>query len=962
MTPASSSAHNPNNVARPHPPLDYAQEIESLVASQLARLAEVHGQNLLDLKTHPERRGLREALAGSDFIARSLIQDAALLGHLSTLETPRATGEIAQKLATLSGDREHIARALREIRRRELTRLAWRDLAGYAPLQEVLLTLSELADAAIEAALRCAHQEIRSQFGEPIGESSGQPVALSVLGLGKLGGRELNMSSDIDLIFSYREAGQTNGAKSISNHEFFIKVGQLLIDLLQRPTEEGFVFRVDMRLRPNGDSGPLVLSFDAIDHYYLTHGRDWERYALIKARPVAGDRKAGFDLIQSIRPFVYRKYLDFGAIEAIRNMKSLIERELTKKSLENDIKLGRGGIREIEFIVQSHQLIFGGRNADLQTPSIYAALRVLAAADILPTAECATLESHYESLRTIEHRLQLLEDQQTHSLPKDAFKQSRIAHAAGFRDPEELAVHINTINDEVHRLFQTVFRQEPRFNANSPAEQFEEFWRGAVAGQIDLALLRAAGFQEPEAASELLVGIPRSRFYQAFSREGRERLDLLMPAVIQNCLGSDAPNTAIARMVFVIQSIGRRSAYLAMLAENPLALSQLTKLVCASNEVSQWIAQHPVILDELLDPIANFHPQDSDAILLELRRRMERIGDDLEAAMEALREFRQAFTLRVAAADIAGLIDTRTVASALCGLAQAVLTESLGLAERTLKTVDRPPNGDLGIVAYGKLGSEELGYHSDLDIVFIFDEPDSEASENGLARRYYFGRLVQRLIHILTTRTPAGDAYAIDTRLRPSGNSGTAVTPLRAYEDYLKNSAWTWEHQALVRARLVVGSQQLEERFGRIRESVLCQPRDLETLKDSIRGMRERMRKHRDSEKSPSVDFDLKHDLGGLIDIEFLCQYWVLANAADHPALIEARSSRRIIAELKARGLISESVAICLSEALEIYLSAENAMKLSHSKSHASRVGFDDHRKGIQQIWAQTLGDPTRPS
>ncbi|MBT6066152.1 MAG: bifunctional [glutamate--ammonia ligase]-adenylyl-L-tyrosine phosphorylase/[glutamate--ammonia-ligase] adenylyltransferase [Proteobacteria bacterium] len=938
-----------------HPP-EIPINVASIVDAHIDRLAvidkELHGKT----PDHSNLKSLRQVIAGSEFIARNLETTKYLLRDIKASVAPRQPGEITKTIGNLGKDTSTLMSELRQIRKIEITRLGWRDLMGLAPLNEVMLTLSELADASIDAALSCAHQKIREQYGEPIGEVSSEPVQLSVIGLGKLGGRELNMSSDVDLLFSFRESGYTDGSKSISNHEFFVKVGQHLIDLLQRPTDQGIVFRVDMRLRPNGNSGPLALSFDALDHYYLTHGRDWERYALIKARPVGGDMGAGQELIENIRPFIYRKYLDFGAIDAIRRMKSLIEQEQSKKSLTRNLKLGRGGIREIEFVVQSHQLIFGGRDKRLQTPSFYQALQLLPEVQTLSQDTCHQLKQAYEFLRSIEHRLQILDDQQTHSLPTEDVSRARIAFSSGFGSPEALELELVTVTENVHSVFQSVFNEATDGGSEKPDSGFEDLWRSAVTEQAEPEQIAQLGFQEPLQIKSLLEGIPRSRFYQAFSREGRERLDTLMPKILQQCLASEYPDTALTRSIFLIQSIGRRSAYLALLSENPLALSQLVRLVCASSEISQWIAKHPVILDELLDPIATFQVKDRLEITQELRTKMERAETDLEAGMEVLREFRQAYTLRVAAADIAGLIDTKTVALSLSALASALLDESLKLAEATLDTVERPSDIDLGIIAYGKLGSEELGYHSDLDIVFVFDESSESENTELSARRHYYRRLVQRLTHILTTRTSAGEVYEIDTRLRPSGNSGTVVTPLRVYAEYLKESAWTWEHQALVRAQLVVGHEHLQRQFRDIRRVILSQPRDNEKLHQDLCQMRQRMRDHHRSEHASIVDFDLKHDPGGLIDIEFLCQYMILKHASDHPELISFRANRRIITELQNIGLFTAGDASQLVGALDIYLAAENEIKLKRGESRVSNDRFASEREAVQGVWKKFLG------
>ena len=934
---------------------DLPPEVQSLVQSQITRLEELRKQRGGQPGVQSHWDVLPDVLVGSDFIARALTGTPTLMDGLNTVENSADFNQLRQRVEAISGSREEVSAALRRVRQEEIVRLGWRDLTGLAPLNEVLETLSTLADSAIGVALTCAYAELRERFGEPIGESSGNPVQLSVLGLGKLGGRELNMSSDVDLVFAYRENGVTNGTQTISNHEFFIKLGQVLIDILQTPTHEGIVFRVDMRLRPNGDSGPLALSFDAMDHYFLTHGRDWERYALIKARPVAGDVAAGHDLLASLRPFVYRKYLDFGAFESIRTMRTLIERELNKKSLTGNVKLGRGGIREIEFIVQSHQLIYGGRNPTLRTSSLYDALAALEDNGVLTDHDCAMMRRHYDFLRVLEHRLQIMDDAQTHTVPVEPLARTRIALAMGYPEINAFDAAVESVNDAVHRLFLAVFHQDRGPTASENDSLFADLWENTLAEEDQLTHLRALGFGDAQQVQTLLAGIRHSRFYQAFSREGRERLDTLMPLILKTCAKTDDPDTAISRVLFVIESIGRRSAYLALLSENSLALSQLTRLVSASSEISHWIANHPVILDELIDPIATYRPQNNKEIEEELRRKLGPPDEyDLEAAMETLREYREAYSLRVAAADVAGLIDIDGVTASLSALAQALLCQALTLAERTLQAPKQPQTDtELGIVAYGKLGSQELGYHSDLDIVFLYEQSESESAPAIAARRHYFGRLVQRLVHILTTHTPAGEVYSIDTRLRPSGNAGTVVTPIKAYHEYLSSSAWTFEHQALVRARIVTGSEDLRKRFENIRRSILCQRRESASLQKALRDMRQRMQQHHSRTSKPG--FDLKHGRGGLIDIEFLCQYLVLRFAQQNPALTKYRSNLEIISELETSGKIPGEDAETLSRTLRLYLAKDNELKLGRRQAHLPAQAFRPEREAVSKLWQQYL-------
>jgi len=548
-----------------------------------------------------------------------------------------------------------------------------------------------------------------------------------------------------------------------------------------------------------------------------------------------------------------------------------------------------------------------------------------------------------------------MDDAQTHSIPVEPLARTRIALGMGYPDSVAFDSALASVNDDVHKLFRSVFHHEHGSSADDQESLFADLWDETLTPEDQLTQFRALGFKDAQQVQTLLAGIRHSRFYQAFSREGRERLDALMPLVLKRCAQTQSPDTAISRVLFVIESIGRRSAYLALLTENELALSQLVRLVSASSEISHWIANHPVILDELIDPITAYQPQACSEIRQELARKLDsHDGADLEAAMEVLREYRQAYSLRIAAADVAQLLDIETAAASLSALAEAVLCHALVIAQRTLKTPTAPQeHAELGIIAYGKLGSQELGYHSDLDIVFVYEHPDAEDPQAAAARRHYFGRLAQRLAHILTTHTPAGEAYSIDTRLRPGGSSGTVVTPIKAYHEYLSTSAWTFEHQALVRARMITGSDTLRQRFEEIRHRVLCQSREASKLQGAMRDMRQRMRQHhlRNSESG----FDLKHDAGGIIDIEFLCQYLVLKFAHQTPALTRHRGNLRILSELAASGAIASETATTLSDTLAQYLSKENELKLGRRKALLPETSFVPEREAIQRLWREQL-------
>lgn len=913
--------------------------------------------------------------ASSEFVSNVCKRHPELIIELvqgGDLSRQYEAGEITAKLQAQTVEQhseEKLGGILRQNRRREAVRIAWRDLAGWADLDEVMAILSELADASIQQALRFAHSATQEKHGVPIGRDSGNPIELSVFGLGKLGGSELNFSSDVDLIFAYAEEGEIDGRRSISNHEFFLRCGRLLIKLLDDITPDGQVFRVDMRLRPNGDSGPLALSFDAMEHYYQTHGRDWERYALIKARSVAGDVEQGERLLDTLRPFVYRKYLDFGAFDAIRDMKTLIEKQLTQKGLKDNVKLGLGGIREIEFIAQSYQLIHGGRKHELQTNKLATAYEGLVTRGILTRDETDELNSDYCQLRSIEHRLQMVRDQQTHVLPEDDTARAQLAFACNYGSWDTFYESFSKIRRRVHEKFLETFVSGETGNGQH-VEFFSDLWSQALDEDQAVTKLSASGFEEPELVIKELRAQRTGHNYQSFSKSGRERLDKLMPLLLQEVAATKSPDRTLLRVLNVVQTIGRRSAYLALLVENHIALKQLVELCAASQWISNWIGGHPVILDELLTPLSQGRLADTKAQRRELRRRLTQIdARDLESQMNTMREFAHANVLCIAAADIAGTLDAGEIGERLSALAQTILIEVTDVAiEGLAPRFGRPMierngehiNAAFSIVAYGKLGSEELGYNSDLDIIFLYQSGrlgaqqgggETQGGEKTVSNEYYFSRLAQRIVHILTTRTPAGLLYQADMRLRPSGNSGTVVTSIEAYANYQKSEAWTWEHQAIVRARMVTGDSALCEQFDQIRSDILYTTRDQQQLIANVKKMRERMIAA--NSKSDESNYDLKLDRGGMVDIEFIAQYLVLLGARKHTEMQTVRKTRDILEAASKNGLLGRSDAEQLMSVYETYLKFEQGQKIKQAPSLIAQTEMLNERETVRKIWRE---------
>ncbi len=907
--------------------------------------------------------------AGSEFVARACIREPGLLielvdsGDLANCYTPGDWAmRLARQLATVH-DESQLAAALRRFRRREMVRIAWRDLAGLADLAETLGDLTDLAEAAVGAALDRLHEEQCRRYGVPRA-ADGQPQQLVVLGMGKLGGRELNFSSDIDLIFTYPQQGQTDGARSISNEEFFRRLGQRLTKTLAEPTAEGFVFRVDLRLRPFGDSGPLAVSFAAFEDYCQHHGRDWERYAMIKARCIAGDREAGERLLTALRPFIYRRYLDYHAFEALRGMKALIAEDMERKGMRRNIKLGPGGIREIEFIAQAFQLIYGGREPALRERGIVRVLDTLGATGRLPKEAVHDLQQAYAFLRRVENRLQAWADQQTHHLPEAELAKQRLAFTMGYSDWDALAQELARHTDAVSRQFAQVFGSaaEPE----STHADLGETWRGDPSEDRALSLLAEHGFEASARAWNRLRALKTGFSYRTMSPRGRERLDGLIPRVLEAVRTTPQPTATLERILNLLETIARRSVYLALLTDQPPALAQLVKLCAASGWISHHLSRYPLLLDDLLNPAVLYAPLDRRQLAAELDLQLARIpADDAEEMLNALRYFKQAQVLRVAAAEVSGAMPLMIVSDHLTEIAETLLRKVLELAwidllpkfgqpRCVVANVER--DAQFAIIAYGKLGGIELNYGSDLDLVFLHDSAGARQFTVGprpIDNSTFFAKLVQRIISLLTTRTGAGDLYEVDTRLRPSGRAGLLVSSFEAFTEYQRHQAWTWEHQALVRTRMVAGPAVLAERFQTIRREVLQRQHDPVALRREVREMRERMRTELDS--STAEIFDLKQGRGGIADIEFMVQYEVLANACHCPDLLIFTDNIRQLDGLERLGILSTADADQLRNAYRGLRRRVHQLKLQEQPAQVSNDVARDERDSVVRIWRQIM-------
>ena len=922
--------------------------------------------------SHPDfLRSLQRVWAASAFVARSCIRNPRLLHDL--LETGDLLGdysaeEYAGKLRAAvaeASDEAQLSRLLRQARRREMVRIAWRDLAGWAALNEVLRDLSALADACVNVALeRLFAWQSREGRGPPEADRD-SALPFVVLGMGKLGAHELNFSSDIDLIFAYPDSARPARRDDDSPEEFFTRLGQSLIKSLAETTEDGFVYRVDMRLRPWGDSGPLVLSFGAMEEYYQSHGREWERYAFIKARPIAGDLAAGAELMELLRPFVYRRYVDYGVFEQLRAMKAMIKREVERRGLADNIKLGPGGIREVEFIAQVFQLVRGGREPRLRERRLLRVLRNLVKLQLMPAADSQALGEAYCFLRRVENRLQAWNDEQTHRLPRDPEGRVRLAWAMGFADWDSFHAILTRHRGIVQYQFEQMFA-EPRqgaASANGAREtRLAAVWHGQLDREASRQGLSEIGFALPEEALRLLTQFRDSSLLRMMGSNGRRRLERLMPLLLAAIGEGSQPDETLPRVMHLIEAIAGRSTYLALLIENPMALAQLVRLCSASPWIANELARHPLLLDELLDPRQLYAPLRRVDLESALRQRLESIpADDLEQQMDALRQFKQANALRVAAAEVVGAAPLMVVSDYLTDIAETVLNEVLTLAWHDLVARHGYPvctsdgksrRPGFAIIAYGKLGGIELSYGSDLDLVFLHNSSGERQRTNGprpVENAVFFVRLGQRIIHLLNTLTPAGVLYEVDMRLRPSGASGLLVSSLESFADYQRREAWPWEHQALVRARPVAGDRALAEAFVRIRREILCRERDARELRKAVREMRERMRAELGSRRSDR--FDLKQDPGGIADIEFMVQYNVLSGAHQHPELAQYSDNVRLLEGLAGAGLIASADAELLTEAYKAYRSRVHELTLQEASAVVDQQEFAEYRQRITQIW-----------
>ncbi len=933
------------------------------------------------------------ALIGSQYLLdQLLVGGMPLVEELvqTSGEATKSEQELQPYFSSLQiGDTVSFDASLRRCRQQFMRRAIWREINNLDELEGLTRELTLFAQMCIQRTLDFHYPLLVKKYGVPVGAGSNTVQPLLVLGMGKLGAVELNLSSDVDLIFCYPEAGETRGVKkNVSNQEFFTHLGRAIIKTLDAISAEGFVFRVDMRLRPYGDSGALVSNFDALENYYQTQGRDWERYAAIKARVVAATDETllqceggeaasveagAFELMEMLHAFSYRKYLDFSAIESLREMKRLIQSDVLRKGKTDDVKLGAGGIREVEFIVQVFQLIRGGKEPDLQTPGLLNAMPHLVSLNLLPADEAQELMAAYRFLRKVEHLLQAYQDRQTQRLPDAETQRLSLAWLMGFSSWDDFLAKLNHHRERVHNHFQALIAPSDFSEMQKTPSQWQALWLEQMDEGAAVAYLRVQGLNEPEPE---LVWLSLENFRQADSvlamqAIARQRLDQLLPCLLAELAEVGNAAATLERILWVLKAVVRRSAYIVLLVENPAARKQLIRLCSPSPWIAEQLAEHPSLLDELLDTRHLYSLPDIDVLRDELRRDVLRIPwDDIEGHMDALRHFRLANSLRVAACEVTGILPLMKVSDALSFIAEVILAHALAVAwQQMLVRHGRPRREDgspceLGfiVVAYGKLGGLELGHGSDLDLVFIHDggaQPMSEGPKEIDSNTFYI-RLGQKLIHLLNTRTALGTLYEVDMRLRPSGNAGLLVSSLKAFATYQQKDAWVWEHQALVRARVVAGCPELKARFERVRAEILSQQRNRAELGQAVEEMR---RKMRDQLGTPAPrrqqQFHLKQDAGGIVDIEFMVQYGVLASAHKDPALLKYTDNIRLLEGLAAVGFFSATEAEQLTQAYKTYRSTAHRLALETSAMQGSSSvpanQFAEEREAVQAIW-QRLG------
>jgi glutamate-ammonia-ligase adenylyltransferase len=926
---------------------------------------------------------LGQTWACSDFVARNCIRYPEMLHrlHAEGFELARTIEhyrEIVGQVIADSNDDAELMKALRVLRQQEMLRIAWRDLNALAEVETILHELSDFAEIVVEITLQHLEKQQAEIFGMPR-DDNGDEQSLLVFAMGKMGGRELNFSSDIDLIFTFAEDGETPGPRRKSHYEFYLAVIRKLVKVLDEVTQDGFVYRVDTRLRPYGQSGPMAMSFSGLEQYYQLQGRDWERYAMIKAKLISG-RESDRQYLQSmLTPFVYRRYLDFSMIESIREMKAMINAQMKRKRMINNIKLGHGGIREIEFIGQTLQLIRAGREPELRERSIIKVLTLLAEKNYLQKEEVSQLIAAYWFLRKLENCLQMLRDMQTHVLPDDELSQQRLCLAMQKQTWDELLSDLSQHQKNVDQIFQhliTPVLEQDNAEQAAITLPFILFWEDAVASDEVRQHLLDSGYADVDEILKLLSQLRHSPQVKHLTGDSNRRLAQLVLSLLDQIVSYPQQYELLDRVSRILKALAGRKVYISLLNEYPPIQQQMLKLCAASEWFTERLLKHPILLDSLLTSVEVFRQQYDVKRLLDLElNKIEHqnrpgpqgtvVEDDLEQQMDRMRQFKRQMVFSVAVLDVFYEEPVETVSDRLTELANALLEKILSLSWQAMLAKYGEPqcivDGEvftpaMSIIAYGKMGGNELGYGSDLDIIFLHNssgEKQVTAGEKSIDNQSFFARVAQRVIHFLSVRTYSGLLYEVDTRLRPDGKAGLMVSSLAAFEAYQHEKAWTWEHQALIRARFVTGNALIEQEFDRIRNSVLRQPTDVDRLLHDVVMMREKMRKHL---ANKSTDFDIKQDDGGLVDIEFMTQAGVLMYAEKHADCIQHTATLRLIKELTRVGWYTADEADAVANAYRYFRKMKNWQTL---KCEVDDSEVEKHRDKVMAVWDRLMPDVT---
>jgi len=864
---------------------------------------------------------VRRVLLASDFAWESFQRDPELLNAsgLMLMANPHHA-DTRPLVLDPTLDEAEAMRALRRYRRREAVRLIWRDINGLDGVEQTLAGSTALAESCLVAAHDFGERALIRRHGVP---RNVHAVAqrLVVIGMGKLGGADLNFSSDIDLILAFDENGETDGARPLANETFFARLGQMLVKLLAEITVDGYVYRVDLRLRPFGSAGRVALSFAAMEQYYQREGRDWERYAWIKARPVAGDLRTGKQLIETLRPFVYRRYLDYTAFAGLREMKTLIDAEVARKDLEDNLKLGAGGIREIEFIVQLLQLIRGGREPALRERGLLPSLAACEQLGVIAADRAKRLRAAYLLLRRVENRVQMFRDEQTHALPNELEARARITQALGYANVEALMVELARARADVAAIFAEVMAPL-QADARPAAAEATIYVQRVAEGSADAAALQALGYRDAATLHAKVATLLHAA--QTMSARGHARLNALLPTLIEEAAHSVGPDVCLDRLLRLLHGVIRRSAYLALLEEQAGARRRLVALFADSALLAERVIAHPLLLDDLLDARMETQAPSHEELVAASRRHLANVPPgDTETRLVVLQEQKNSAAFRVGLAYRGGHLGAAATARGLSSTADFVVAELLDMAMHEMQRQHGRLGDDAGlaVIGYGSLGGEELGFGSDLDLVFVYDEKYAQAESDGarpLDGARYYARIAQRVVAWLSLQTHAGRLYEVDVRLRPDGGKGLLVTSMKSFADYQRERAWVWEQQALVRARPIAGDANTLARFTGVRAATLAQARDAHDVVEQVVGMRQRWRVERD--RSTSELLDLKQGQGALLDIEFLLQALVLIHAQEHAALLRSGNTAALIALTRQAGLFDRVQARALADAHAVLL------------------------------------------